>query len=212
MLTRWRAAANDSGFSLVELMLVIVVLGVITVPLANVILGALRQTDQSAGRLAESHDAQLSAAYWAADVASVGTRSTLDPLDPWLQPSVETGEAYNTGLFPCGTAETSPSVVRFAWDDVVGPATTTLVVVAYVAIPAGARFELHRLRCNGSTTTPATNVVLAHDLVAAPTVQCDGGACSPNTPRSVTLRMTIQDPKSREPSYDVTLDGTRRQE
>ena len=212
MLTRWRAAADDGGFSLVELLLVIVVLGVITVPLANVILGALRNTDQTAGRLAESHDAQLAASYWAADVASVGTRSTVDPLDPCLQPSVETGEAYNTGLFPCGTAGTPPAVVRFAWDDVVVNGAATLVVVAYVAVPAGPRFELHRLRCNGSNTTPAANVVLAHDLVAAPTVQCDGGACTPVTPRSVTLRMTIQDPKSRESNYDITLGGTRRQE
>ena len=46
MLTRVPAAArDDSGFSLVELLLVIVILGVITVPLANVFLGAMRQTD-----------------------------------------------------------------------------------------------------------------------------------------------------------------------
>lgn len=217
MLTRVRAAAqDDSGFSLVELLLVIVILGVITVPLANVFLGAMRQTDQSAGRLNESHDAQISAAYWAADVASIGTRSTVDPLDPQLQPSVETGVAYNAGQYRCGTPGTPVAVVRLAWDEVVAgangaPATTTLVVVSYVVISAGARSELHRLRCNGSTT-PASNVVLAHDLVATPTVQCDTACTDAPPPRSVQLRLTIQDPKSREPNYDITLVGSRRQE
>ena len=204
MLTR-----DDSGFSLVELLLVIVILGVITLPLSNVIIAALHQTDQSAGRLAESHDAQVSAAYWAADVASIGTRSTSDPLDPRLRPSIETGVAYNDGRYPCGTAGTPAAVVRLAWDDVVDAATTTLVVVAYVAKPADGRFELHRLHCTGSTT-PASDVVLAHDLLAAPVVQCQGGCTG--VPWSVQLRLTIQDSKSREPSYEVTLTGNRRQE
>jgi prepilin-type N-terminal cleavage/methylation domain-containing protein len=205
MLTR-----DDSGFSLVELLLVIVILGVITVPLANVIIASLQHTDQSAGRLAESHDAQLSSAYWAADVASIGTRSTTDPRDPQLKPSVETGMAYADGAYPCGTAGTPPAVVRFAWDDVVDSTTTTVVVVAYIAKPVDGRFELHRLQCAGSTT-PVTDVVLAHDLLAPPVVECDGGACA-GVPRSVLLRLTIKDSKSREPSYEVTLTGHRRQE
>jgi prepilin-type N-terminal cleavage/methylation domain-containing protein len=216
MLTRWRAAADDSGFTLVELLLVIVILGVVTVPLADMIIGALRQTDQSSGRLAESHDAQISAAYWAADVASMGTRSTVDPLDPQLKTSVETNVAYNAGLYPCGTAGTPAAVVRFAWDDVVAgangaPATTTLVVVAYLVKPAGSRSVLHRLRCNGSTT-PVSDTVLAHDLVAAPSVQCDTGCSGTPPPRSVQLQLTIQDPKSREANYVLNLGGNRRQE
>lgn len=204
-------ASDDSGFTLVELLLVIVILGVITVPLADVILGALRQTDQSAGRLAESHDAQIAAAYWARDVASLGTRSTVDPLNPTLRTSIETNVAYNGGSYPCGTAGTPNAVVRFAWDDAVAgtPPTTTLVVVSYLVKPAGVRSTLHRLRCNG-TTTPVSDTVLAHDIVAAPTLQCTPG-CS-GAPKVVSMRLSIQDPKSREPNYVITLDGNRRQE
>jgi hypothetical protein len=77
-------------------------------------------------------------------------------------------------------------------------------------MPAGPRFELHRLRCNGSTT-PSSNVVLAHDLVVAPVVQCGGDACT-GIPNSVHMRLNIQDPKSRDPSYEITLGGNRRQE
>ena len=111
MLTRRHA---DDGFTLVELLLAIVMLGIIIVPLANMVINALRQTDQSSGRLAESHDAQISAAYWAADVSSIGTRSTVDPLNPQLLQSVETNVAYNAGQFPCGTAGTPVAIVRFA--------------------------------------------------------------------------------------------------
>lgn len=189
----------------------IVILGVITIPLANVILGALRHTDQTGGRLAESHDAQIASSYWASDVGSLGVRSTVDPMDPQLQPSVETNVAHNGGLFPCGTAGTPNAVVRFAWDEPVDSNTTNHVVVSYVLVPAGARAELHRLRCD-NVTTPASNLVLAHDLAAAPIVQCDGGSCAGGKLRSVQLRLTIQDPKSRESSYLVTLTGNRRQE
>ncbi len=210
MLTARRAVADDSGFTLVELLLVIVILGVIMVPLANMMLGALRQTNQSQSRLAESHDAQLAAAYWASDVASLGTRSDDDPLDPQLVTSIETNVAYNAGSYPCGTAGTPNAVVRFAWDEATGPTTPTLVVVAYVVKPNGAVSTLHRLRCNGSNT-PASDTVLAHDLVAAPTVQCDGG-CS-GAPKFASMQLTIHDPQNREPTnYVITLSGNRRQE
>ena len=210
MLSRHRAIADDGGFTLVELLLVIVVIGVIMVPLADVVLGALRQTDQSAGRLAESHDAQLSAAYFAADVASLGTRSTVDPLNPVLQTSIETNMAYNAGTFPCGTAGTPTAAVRFAWDDATSPTTTTIVTVAYVAVPAGPRFELHRLRCNG--TALVSDLTLGRDLTAAPIVLCEGNPCAGGAPRTVTMRLSIQDVRSREGAYTITLNGNRRQE
>src|SRR5262249_54242451 len=138
---------------------------------------------------------------------SLGTRSTQDAR---LKPSVEAGVAYDAGAYPCGQPGTGPAVIRFASDDVLDAKTTTLVVVAYVAEPADGRFELHRLRCDGSST-PSSDIVVAHDLVAAPVVQCDGGACS-GVPLSVLMRLSIQDPKSRGPAYEVTLTGNRRQE
>ena len=212
MLTARKAIADDSGFTLVELLVAIVILGAIMVPLADMVLGALRQTNQSQGRLAESHDAQIAAAYWASDVASLGTRTTNDPLDPQLQTSIETNVAYDGGTYKCGTAGTPNAVVRFAWDEVTpGPSggTTTLVVVAYVVKPDGARSTLHRLRCNNSTT-PASDTTLAHDLNAAPTVQCTPGCTL--APSTVSMQLTIQDPLSREPNYMITLAGNRRQE
>jgi prepilin-type N-terminal cleavage/methylation domain-containing protein len=223
MLTRgaaWlrrRMLAADAGFTLVEMLVVIAILGVITVPIGNVILGLMRNSDDTSHRLKESHDVQISAAYWSADVGSLGTRNMLDPLNPTLNQSVEKDVAYNSGLYPCGAIGVPSATVRFAADDVAyasGSSSTRLVVTAYVAVPSGSRFELRRLRCEDGTLT--SNIVIAHNLLAAPIVQCDGASnCSGSgsaVPKTVTMQLRIQDPGSTGPSYDATLSGQRRQE
>ena len=84
-----RGPAADDGFTLVELIIVILIIGVITVPLGNIVLGYLRNADETTARMLESHDAQIASAYWAQDVASIGVRSPTSP-NPLTQ-SVETG-------------------------------------------------------------------------------------------------------------------------
>lgn len=95
---------DERGFTLVELLVAIVILGIIAVPLGNVIIGYLRNTDATTARLSESHDAQVSAAYFSADVASVGVRSTTysaDPAAPYpLTQSIEQNAPAAGGLFP----------------------------------------------------------------------------------------------------------------
>jgi prepilin-type N-terminal cleavage/methylation domain-containing protein len=209
---------GEAGFTLVELLVVIVILGVITLPIGNAFLGVLRNSADTSHRLTDSHDLQITAAYWSADVGTLGTRDTLDPLNPTLRQSVEKGVPYNGPLYPCGSAGTPSAAVRFASDDVAavssGASTTRLVVTAYVAVPSGSRFELRRLRCVNNVLQ--SNIVVAHNLLTAPTVLCDGGNdCSGSgaaTPRTVTLALKIQDPGSAGPSYDATLSGQRRQE
>jgi prepilin-type N-terminal cleavage/methylation domain-containing protein len=215
-----RLRRGADGFTLVELLIAIVILGIITVPLSNVVIGYFRNTDATTARLIESHDAQISSAYWAQDVASIGTRSTTSPFA--LNQSVETGVAYNAGLYQCGAAGTPSAIVRLAWDDSSGPGTTaTLVRVAYVvrAAPGQTQLtELHRLRCQGSAAV-VSDVTLAHDLDPSTplTVACLGtsgvncAAAGPDVPKSVTLTLTIKDPKSLGAAYVVKLTGQRRQ-
>jgi prepilin-type N-terminal cleavage/methylation domain-containing protein len=214
-----RLKRGAEGFTLVELLIAIVILGVITVPLGNVVLGYFRNTDATTARLIESHDVQIATAYWAQDVASIGTRSTTSPFA--LNQSVETGVAYNAGLYQCGAAGTPSAIVRLAWDNSSGPGAATLVRVAYVvqAAPGQTQLtELHRLRCEGSAVV-VSDVTVAHDLDPStpPTVACLGAsgvncaAAGTDVPKSVSLTLTIRSPKNLGAAYVVKLTGQRRQ-
>jgi prepilin-type N-terminal cleavage/methylation domain-containing protein len=205
--TELGGSGNDRGFTLVELIIAILIIGVITVPLANIVIAYLDSTDTTTARLLESHDAQMASAYWAQDVASIGTRSTTNPYP--LTQSVETGVTFGSSRFPCGTAGTTP-VVTLAWDDFTGPGASTLDRVAYVVEQST---ELHRLRCNGSAAV-VSDVTVAHDLSAttAPKVTCST-SCSgaPAVPTKLTLTLTLTDPTSTDGPYVVALTGQRRQ-
>jgi prepilin-type N-terminal cleavage/methylation domain-containing protein len=210
---------EDHGFTLVEVLLAIVIIGIIAVPLGNVVISFLNNTDATTARLSESHDAQLSAAYFHADVASLGVRSTTYSSDasapyPFTQ-SIEQDAPATGGLFPCGTGATPVAVIRFGWDDYTNGASSapTRMRVAYVAEPiAPGHVQLHRLVCAGSATI-VTDTVIAHDLVsvsascASPSA-CDGSA----PPLIVTLVLTLHDPQNAgAANYQVSLTGQRRQ-
>jgi hypothetical protein len=190
-----------------------VILGIIAVPLDNVVLGYFRNTDDTTARLKESHDVQIASAYWAQDVASIGHR--LDGPTYDLVQSIEVGSATATPAWPyqCGTGGTV--VVRFAWDDFSTAGANTFTEVTYQT-PSGTPTELHRIRCNGPTSV-ASDVVVAHDLdpAQAPMLGCPTLATTCSTaavPTTVNLTLNLKDPKDRNSSaYSVTLTGQRRQ-
>lgn len=218
---RW-PPGDERGFTLIELLVAIVIIGIIAVPLANVVIGYLHNADATTARLSESHDAQISAAYFSADVASLGVRSTTyssDPAAPYpLTQSIEQNAPATTGLFPCGSAGTPNAVIRFGWDDYTGAAAAapTRMRVAYVAIAdAAGRLQLHRLVCTGSATV-TTDTVIANNVVAASvSASCTPSPCSGSgsaTPVVVNLALAVHDPASTDaPNYQIALTGQRRQ-
>ena len=205
---------EDDGFTLVELIIAILIIGVITVPLGNVVIGFLKNSDATTARLLESDDAQITSAYWAQDVASIGTRSA----DYTFKQSVETAPTvvpYDSGLYPCGAAATPDAIVRLAWDDFTRDGLLTVVRVAYVVTQTAAGpTELHRLRCEGSAT-PVSDVILAHDLdpdpLKPPTVTCSTTCNAPAVPASVTIKLNLRDPNNHGSAYVIELTGQRRQ-
>jgi len=224
MLNLRKLRHDDRGFTLIELLVAIVIMGIIAVPMGNVIISYLRNTDATTARLSESHDAQVSAAYFAADVASIGVRSTTyssDPSAPYpLTQSIEQNAPATGGLFPCGAAATPNAVLRFGWDDYTTGAagTPTRMRVAYVSIAdATGQPQLHRLVCAGSAAI-STDTVLAHGLVSAsascasatgPTACAGSGAA---LPLIVNLSLMIHDPQNvGVANYQVDLTGQRRQ-
>lgn len=219
MLSRTKADSGmtnrtEAGFTLIELLLAVTILGLIAVPLGNVMIGFLHNSNATTGRLAESHDAQISAAYFAQDVASLGARDWADTVTPYgyLQ-SVELDAPATFGLYPCGTGLPN-AVIRLAWDDYPNGASAPPVQTraAYLVETVGGRQQLHRITCAGNAT-PVTDVILAHDLVSASAACATSCAGTGNAlPRRITLALTIADPQSLAgSSYSVTLTGDRRQ-
>lgn len=209
---------HDHGFTLIELLVVLAILGIVTVPAANVIIAYLRNATATTAILAESHDAQITTAYWAQDVASIGTRSSTAPYA--LNQSVDDANSPSWP-YPCAVSGSTP-IIRLVWDDYpAGSGSAAQIRVAYVTETVGTQFQLHRLACSGSAV-PTTDTVLAHDLspAAPPTVGCltSSGSTSctgsgAQVPMTVTLTLTIKDPNDTATGagYVVALTGTRRQ-
>src|SRR4051812_8479060 len=92
-----KRARGDEGFTLIELLVAIVLLGIISVPLSNLVIQYFRNETSATGRLSQSHDAQITNAYWQQDVSSIGIRKPFDPVTNTFpfDPSV------NITPFPC---------------------------------------------------------------------------------------------------------------
>ncbi|MEV4146092.1 prepilin-type N-terminal cleavage/methylation domain-containing protein [Amycolatopsis sp. NPDC049691] len=200
----------DAGFTLVELLIVVVLLGVVVAPAATAVVTAVRTSDATSARLELSHDAQQSAAFFAQDVATTGLRDYSGEITSGVVnffPSVQLDAAYNAGGQVCGTAATPVSVLRLLsddWDTSTPAATRRTAVVAYYL----AGTELHRLRCLGSA--PVSDSVVAHHVdPATPTVTCSTTCTSADVPLWVKLVFTAA--SDRADPYPVTLFGQRRQ-
>lgn len=203
---------REAGFTLVELLIAIVIIGVITVPLANALMGSLRNTGETQNRLELSHDAQMTAAYFAKDVSSIGVRDYTGAPDAAgnlpFKPSVQLNAAYNANGNTCGTAATPAATVRFLsdnWDNSVSPATVSTDIVAYYMSAT----ELHRIKCTGSAA-PLSDVVVAHNVDATTlTVTCSSTCDAVAVPQHVTIAFTLK--KTGVDPYPVTVNGQRRQ-
>ncbi len=192
---------DDRGFTLIEVLLAVVITGIITVPLANVVVSYFRNTDETTARLSESHDVQIASTYWGEDVAGVGVRNTSYDL---VQSVAVGGSAPGSWGYECGSGD---AVVRLAWNEYPASGAPTLVQVAYLIQRVDSQpTELRRVRCDGSAT-PVSDTVIVHNLdpTQSPAVACTTTACT-------DLTLHIKDPKDRSSTgYQVTLTGQGRQ-
>lgn len=221
MRSRRRAltATGDRGVTLTEVLITIVILAIVIGPITAAIIVYLRSTGRTVDRMAESHDAQIAAAYFEYDVQNTGLRDwTEAPYTDYL-PSVALGAAVNASPYGCG-ADTTASIVRFAWDE---PAATigaqTFRSAIYVVKPINATSgELHRITCAGNTPTTLSltaDLTIVHniDLTQPPTIGCPVGSASclaATPPGTVRLTLPIRAPRSAN-AYTIELAGQRRQ-
>ena len=202
---------SDDGFTLIELLITTVILGVITIPLANLVISYFTTSTVTSGRLNESHDEQIAAAYFAKDVASVGTRSSVSPYGAT--------QSIWTGGFPvgsCGLGGGGTSLILIRWDDKSWNSTTqtesaTVNSAGYYIRTLSGQNQLHRVYCTGATQR--SDIVLAHDVNSAgPNLATCSSTCSATAlPATVALQLAIKDPGGKGQPYALTLNGQRRQ-
>jgi prepilin-type N-terminal cleavage/methylation domain-containing protein len=200
--------SSERGFTLIEMLITIVILGIIAVPLATVITDYFLDTAAVSARLSESQDQSFMSAYWQQDVSSVGVRTTAyDPVNQTyaLQQSVNTA-------FPCTKPTGASTVVTLAWNQYDATGAPTLVTVGYFLVGGT---QLVRERCDATTITSTTT--LANYVSGSPLLVCIGPgvlSCTqsgPDVPTTVTLTLYIQDTVKIGQPYLVSLIGQRRQ-
>ncbi|MET3961884.1 prepilin-type N-terminal cleavage/methylation domain-containing protein [Marmoricola sp. OAE513] len=208
-----RTSDDQSGFSLIELIITVSIVGFIVAALANVVVVYLRTTTATEARLTQSQDVQLVAAYWQRDVASVGLRDSYDTTSKTfpLLPSINTPTPAACQL--AGTRVISLAWSRYGSLDSLAPTTT--ISVSYYAQQDGQVYDLIRVRCDaGVMHGPRAKVASNLKAVPVPScgVPCTGVPGSAGGPNYVDLPLSVMDPDDKNSSsYEITLTGELRQ-
>lgn len=177
----------DEGFTLLEMVIVILILGVILAPLMSSFVLSLKTTKEAVQTTTTNADKQITSQFFGTDAASSEQVST-------------TSSCVNPGETP---------VAQFDWVD-----GTVHKYVAYVLTPdtfgASPAYQLQRNYCE-TPNTVISSAVLARSLATVPVLTCDGGSCTGN-PKPATVRLALDQygAAAGDPHVSFTVTGTRR--
>lgn len=218
---------REDGFTLVELVMTVAIVGIIVVALAGVVLQYLATSTQTSTRLNESTDQQFISAYWQQDVSSLGVHG---------QPtggSIPASQSVWVGSAPGCAPATGTPVVMFAWNDYKN-APTADPSLAWTAAPQNEAtyYTTSSVNANGTSQTQlwrkrcgdtSSDIILARYLTGAPSVSCfdSSGTLLPDCagfspfPATVTMTISVQDKSQTVPTStgysNLTLTADRRQ-
>jgi len=195
-----RRAAREDGFTLVELIITIAIMGVVMSALVGIVFQYLRNSNETSTRLTESTDQQFVSAYWQRDVSSLGVH------DVPSAGAIPNSQGIWLGSAPgCSPASGTP-IVMFKWNDYKNVSATDANVAwsgasqnmaTYYTKSAAnsngtSQTQLWRMRCGDNSS----DIVLARYLVGDPVVGCFTATntptdCAGATPFPATVEMTI---------------------
>lgn len=199
-----RVKRDDRGVTLPEVLVAITILAIIIVPLADALIGFVRNTDATTRRMNESHDIQLASAYFSRDIQNLGVRN-------WSSPTLDLAQSIGDA-FQCPGSGTA--VFSLAYDDPAALAgLPTVIRITYLVRDVNGEHQLRRVQCRG-TSTVDNDIAVVHNLFGIPAKPtCDPDPCTgagSGVPRRVTLNLSVKDPAS-PTETQVVLTGYRGQ-
>jgi prepilin-type N-terminal cleavage/methylation domain-containing protein len=184
---------DEGGFTLIELLITIVIMGIIIAAIGASATSILHNTNATNQRLSESHDAQITSAYFSNDVQSADVTAT--SLD-------------------CGSIAGDSPVTKFQTTEYgVSGGTTSVVtytVVVYSTEVVGGGSPLLRRRvCRGASAgsvnpSPVSDVILAHYLQSSGAATICAAPCAGWPPNAVVLTAVESS------GYKFSVAGVRR--
>jgi type II secretory pathway pseudopilin PulG len=184
-------ARDESGFTLVELLVTCVVQSMIVGAIASSFFLFTRAQDSTKKRLQKTTDAQLAATYFITDAHAVsGPEVSLNDTTSCADPS------------PPVTGTLSP-VARFTWSVTAAAGTTTTDTINYVRTGS----SLMRRYCRASTLI---DDIVVGSNIAGVTVTCSPTANCMGTPTTITISVTESQDSSETSPYAYTLSAAFR--
>ena len=189
---------RDAGFTLTELLVVIVILGAISGGLLSVVATFLRTQGGATTQFDDSRSLQQVATYFPRDVAaSIPASLSSNPSD----------------TSPCPGSGGGPNVLSMNWNEIFGNGTPIKTYHAsYRLQTSGSTTWLVRVTCEGPTWAQTKVVRLTNRLAASPTkvsADVNGGyvvmVVHTNTGRQLQLAATSSSP-TEGLDYDDELD------
>jgi type II secretory pathway pseudopilin PulG len=197
-----RTRRTESGLTLIELVISVVILSMIAGALSTVFVTALRLSGTDKERVKQSDDSQTISAYLVRDAQAAGGT---DPSTASLDTNLGVSKTDDAG---CGG--TTGLALRFKWFDRWVDATGTQQKTARVANYYAVGGQLQRRTCvdGGSPSAPTVLASSVGSVAAACDPACD--AANP-LPDSVSLTMTAT-PNPPAATYQYTVSASLRPE